>query len=59
VEVGFDAKSLSELLGHSTVSMTMDRYVHPTLEHKRENMQLLSGLLDIRTETAQMTAQTG
>lgn len=45
VELGFDVKCLSELLGHSTVSMTMDRYVHPTLEHKREHMQRLSGLI--------------
>lgn len=45
VELGFDVKSLSELLGHSTVSMTMDRYVHPTIEHKRENMQRLSELM--------------
>ena len=45
VELGFDVKCLSELLGHSTVSMTMDRYVHPSLEHKREHMQRLSGLM--------------
>lgn len=45
VELGFDVKSLSELLGHSTVSMTMDRYVHPSLEHKRENLQRLSALI--------------
>lgn len=45
VELGFDVKSLSELLGHSTVGMTLDRYVHPTIEHKREHMQRLSGLM--------------
>ena len=59
VELGFDVKSLSELLGHSTVSMTMDRYVHPTLEHKRENMQLLSGLLSEAAGTANLTAIIG
>ena len=47
VELNFDVKSLSELLGHSTVSMTMDRYVHPSLEHKREHMQRLSGLMPV------------
>lgn len=41
VELGCDTKSLSELLGHSTVTMTLDRYVHPTLETKRENLQRL------------------
>ena len=35
VELGLDAKCLSELLGHATVTMTLDRYVHPTIEHKR------------------------
>jgi integrase len=45
VELGFDVKALSELLGHSTVSMTMDRYVHPTMDHKRKCMERLTGLL--------------
>lgn len=44
VEVGFDVKTLSEILGHSTVSMTMNRYIHPTMEQKRKNMNLLHGL---------------
>lgn len=47
VELGFDVKCLSELLGHSTVTMTMDRYVHPTMDHKREHMQRLSRLMRI------------
>lgn len=42
VEVGFDVKSLSEILGHANVTITMDRYVHPTMELKKENMQRLS-----------------
>ena len=44
VELGFDVKSLSEILGHSGVNLTMNRYVHPSMEHKRESMQRLSGL---------------
>ncbi len=42
VEVGFDTKSLSEILGHANVSTTMELYVHPTLEHKRTNMNRLA-----------------
>ena len=42
VEAGFDIKSRSEILGHSNVNITMNRYVHPTLELKRQNMQRLS-----------------
>lgn len=45
VELGFDVKSLSELLGHSAVSMTLDRYVHPTMELKRSHMQRLAPAL--------------
>ena len=41
VESGFDIKTLSEILGHSTVSTTLNLYAHPTLEHKRANMNKL------------------
>lgn len=41
VEAGFDIKSLSELLGHSNVHMTLNKYVHSTLEQKRINMDKL------------------
>ena len=42
VKDGFDIKALSEILGHSNVNITMNRYVHPTMEQKRLNMQRLS-----------------
>lgn len=48
IEVGFDIKSLSEILGHATVNITMNRYVHPTLELKKENMEKLSKLLAVK-----------
>lgn len=48
VEVGFDIKSLSEILGHASVTITMNRYVHPTLELKRENMNRLTNLLAVK-----------
>ncbi|MFR3411643.1 MAG: tyrosine-type recombinase/integrase [Coprococcus sp.] len=35
IELGFDVKSLSEILGHATVNITMNRYVHPTYEMKK------------------------
>ena len=47
VEVGFEIKSLSEILGHASVTITLDRYVHSSLELKRDNMQLLHGSLQI------------
>ena len=44
VELGFDVKSLSEILGHSSVSITMNRYVHPSMEQKKAHMQRLCRL---------------
>lgn len=46
VEVGFDIKSLSEILGHASVSITMNRYVHPSMELKQKNMNKLTNLWD-------------
>lgn len=45
VELGFDVKSLSEILGHASVNITLNRYVHPSMELKQKNMDMLSGLL--------------
>ncbi|MCD7773581.1 MAG: site-specific integrase [Ruminococcus sp.] len=42
VEVGFDIKSLSEILGHSNVNITLNRYVHSSFELKASNMSKLS-----------------
>lgn len=44
VQVGFDIKSLSEILGHSSVGTTLNLYAHPTLEYKRSNMNKLAPL---------------
>lgn len=41
VEQGMDIKTISELLGHSTVKFTLDRYVHSSLEQKRMGMEKL------------------
>ena len=47
VEMEFDVKSLSEILGHSNVNITLNRYVHPPMELKRRNMQKLSALMAV------------
>ena len=44
VEVDFELKSLSEILGHSSPRITLERYVHSSLELKRDNMNKLSVL---------------
>ena len=42
VEVGFEIKSLSEILGHANTTITLDRYVHASMELKRANMSKLA-----------------
>lgn len=38
VESGMDVKTLSVILGHSDVKITLNRYVHPTMDSKKEQM---------------------
>ena len=44
VEIGCDIKSLSEILGHSNTKITLDRYVHSSLELKRANMKKFAAI---------------
>ena len=44
VEVGFEIKSLSEVLGHANTTITLDRYVHSSMELKRDNMSKLEAV---------------
>ena len=48
IEVGFDVKSLSEILGHANVSITLNRNVHPSMELKQKNMDKLSKLFAVK-----------
>lgn len=41
VEAGVDVKTLSEILGHSDVKTTLNRYVHSSFELKQKSMKLL------------------
>lgn len=41
VKLGFDIKTLSEILGHSGVEITLNRYVHSSFEQKTEYMDRL------------------
>lgn len=42
VELGFDIKTLSEILGHTNVNITLNRYVHSSMELKCSNMEKLT-----------------
>lgn len=39
VSMGVDVKSLSEILGHSNIQLTLNLYVHSTIQQKRMLMQ--------------------
>ena len=41
IEAGVDAKSLSEILGHSNVNITLNRYVHSSMKIKKMNIEKL------------------
>lgn len=44
VERGLEVKCLSQILGHSSVKITLDRYVHTSMEMKRNQMEQMGGL---------------
>ena len=45
IESKCDYKTVSVLLGHSNISTTLNRYVHPNLEQKKRCMEQMSRLL--------------
>lgn len=44
VEVGVDVKSLSEILGHADVGVTLRTYVHSSMEQKRTQLERLASV---------------
>jgi len=46
VEAGVDIKSLSEILGHSSVAITLNTYVHSSIDLKRAQLEKLSAYLE-------------
>ncbi len=42
IELGMDVKTISQLLGHSNVNITLNRYVHPAFEHQRDCLEKLT-----------------
>ncbi len=45
VECHMDIKTLSEILGHSSVQMTLDRYVHSSMNFKRKQLDHMYNVL--------------
>lgn len=42
IQLGFDVKTLSEILGHSNVNITLNQYVHSSYIHKQQQMNKIS-----------------
>ncbi len=42
IEMGIDYKTVSELLGHSSITITMNIYVHISIDHKRKCIEKLT-----------------
>ena len=45
LECGMDVRTLAEILGHKNPTVTLNRYAHSLMEHKREMMNRLGGNL--------------
>ena len=48
VEANIDIKTLSEILGHSSVNITMNQYVHSSLSLKRDSMEKLADFIAVK-----------
>jgi integrase len=46
LERGFDVKTLSEIMGHSSAAVTLNKYAHISDECKRRHMDSLIGVFD-------------
>lgn len=46
LECGMDVKTLSEILGHKNANVTLNRYVHSLMDHKRDMMNRLGKMIE-------------
>lgn len=56
VEAGADVKTISELLGHANVAVTLNIYVHSSIERKRAQIEKIACLLERNEESKQESA---
>lgn len=59
IENGVDVKVLSEILGHASVKLTLDRYVHPSEGQKRRSMNALPGFDRMQKKTVNASVPKG
>lgn len=58
LELGVDIKTLSEILGHSNVSITLNIYAHSMFEQKKKAIEKLNAMYVMHTETQHSPSQT-
>lgn len=46
LECGMDVKTLSEILGHKSPTVTLERYAHSLLDHKKDMMNKLGKMFE-------------
>ncbi len=46
LECGMDVKTLSEILGHKNANITLNRYVHSLMDHKKDMMNRVGKLFE-------------
>lgn len=51
LELGVDIKTLSEILGHSNVSVTLNIYAHSMFDQKKKAIEKLNAMYVMHTET--------
>ncbi len=44
IDNDMDVKSLSEILGHANIQITLNKYVHPTMDAKRRQLAVLDSV---------------
>lgn len=44
IDHDMDVKSLSEILGHANIQITLNKYVHPTMDTKRRQLAILDSV---------------
>lgn len=57
LQAGCDIKTLSELLGHSSAAITLQRYVHSDLNRKRQELECITRWLQKGSERSQRAKQ--
>lgn len=57
ISVGTDYKTVSEILGHANINITLNLYVHPNLKEKKKCIELISKVLSNQVNNKKIQLQ--